>query len=545
MPSRILAALAAMVLTSATAACGGSDTTPPAPVKTDLSPLTPTAGAQIDKITWNLPSGEPSTLDPAKVGDYSPNTVEANLCDSLLRLKPDYSTGPGLARAYKWVGAKTLVFDLRDDVKFWDGSPLNADDVVYSLKRQMDPATEAVNVGAFASVASISKTGPLQVTVRFKYPDELFLKLMSVEVGAVSKAAAVRKAGKDYGSVSGGLMCTGPFKLGAWKSGDSISLERNDAYWDSTLKPKTGRVVFKFVGDANTLSSALLSGEIDGSYEIPPATQTAVAKAGTGKIYYGPSTQTVLLAPVKGGAGADRRICDALGLILDRAALVKNVFGGAAEVSRTFIPPAVWQGSEAKNTFQEGYDALPLVTTVDPAKAKQLVAEANPKSTVISIATQAGDQQGLQILTYLQAGAKQIGLDVQIKQVQPTQFSNLFYDEDQRKGYDFVYAQGYVEVPDPLSYAPLIANPDGLFNWTGYSDPTVTKALAQAQRTLDPVASAKLFNAAQARYTTGLPAVGLVFPYERLFMNKRISGAPASFAYINLPWAAMIGGTGK
>jgi peptide/nickel transport system substrate-binding protein len=544
---RCLASIAAGGLIATTAACGGGSADPSDEAgHTKPTITTPAASGKLDEITWNLPQGEPTTLDPAKVGDYSPNTVEANLCDSLLRLKPDYSYGPGLAESWSAPDPKTLILNLRSGVTFWDGRPLTADDVVYSLTRQQDPNSGSINTVLFANVSSIAKTGPLQVTVTFSKPDELFLKLLSTEVGAVSEMAYAKKARKNYGQVTGGLMCTGPFELTSWKSGQSITITRNRTYWDPALQPKVGKVVFEFITDGNTLSSALLSGQIDGSYEVPLQTMRAVAGSKIGTGHYGIATQSVtLLVASDKSPLADKRLTDALSLVLDRSAIVKNVFGGKATAEKTFIPPAVWHRSEAHTTFQKGYDALPDVPAVDVAAAKKLVAEVNPARRTLVVATPAGDQMSLQILTFLQAGAKEIGLDLQIKQMQTVDFSNVFYDPTARTGLDMVIAFGYIEVPDPLSYAPSFVAPGDLFNWSGYSDPQVTKLLDQARSTPDPVRSAELFNQAQARYASSHPVVSVAAPYERMFMNKRISGAPASFAYINTPWAAMIGGTGR
>ncbi|WP_055523904.1 ABC transporter substrate-binding protein [Streptomyces graminilatus] len=510
-----------------------------------LTTRTPAATGSLDEVTWNLPLGEPTTLDPAKVGDYSPNTVEANLCDPLLRLRPDYSIAPGLASSWKKPDDQTLVLELREDVKFWNGDPMTAKDVVASLTRQSAPATQAVNASVLASVKSVTATGDHQVTIRFKQPDELFLKSLVNGFGGVSEASYMKKAGASYGTAKGGLMCSGPFKLENWKSGDSITAVRNDQYWDASLRPKVKKLTFKFVTDSNTLTSALLSGQIDGSYEIPSSVARALRSSGAGKLYYGPSAQTNFIAPTTPSSPlADSRVAKALSLVLDQDALIKNVYDGAAGKLKTVIPPLVWKNGEAAAVYAQGYGRLPATPGTDEAKAKQLIAQAAPKKRSVIVAMPAGDQQSLQILTFLQAAAKTIGLDVVIKQLQPTQMSDVFYDAGLRKGLDGVIGLGYVEVPDPLSYVPLFTAPDGLFNWTGYKNAEVTSLLTRAQAATDPEKSAALFNQAQELYTKDLAIVPIAAPYERMFMNKRLSGAPSSFAYINMPWAAYLGGTG-
>ncbi|USQ86405.1 ABC transporter substrate-binding protein [Streptomyces phaeoluteigriseus] len=543
-PRTALALTAVSALLTLSACTSGGATTPSAAQNLELTSTTPAASGALDEITWNLPLGEPTTLDPAKVGDYSPSTVVSNLCDPLLRLNADYSVGPGLATAWNRPDPKTLVLDLRDDVRFWNGRPMTAADVVASLERQRAAATRSVNTQVLATVRTITATGDHQVTVTFSTPDVLFLKYLVNGFGAVSEAAYLKKAGTSYGTARGGLMCTGPFELTGWKSGESITAVRNDAYWDTGLRPRAAKLTFKFLTDAGTLTSALLSGQIDGSYEIPSTVSKALRSSDTGTLYHGPSAQTVFVAPTGPTSPlADPRITQALSLVLDRDALVRNVFDGAARTEKTFIPSLVWKNSEAKDVYAKGYDALPAVPAADVTRARRLVDEADPKQRTVTVAMGAGDQQSLQILTFLQAGAKRIGLTLAIKQLQPTQMSGLFYDPSLRTGLDATMALGYVEIPDPLSYAEMFTSPASPMNWTHYDNPEVTSLLTRARATLDPEGSAQLFTRAQALYTKDLPIVPIAVPHERLFLNKRLSGAPASFAYLNMPWAAHLGAT--
>ncbi|MET9319265.1 ABC transporter substrate-binding protein [Streptomyces sp. NPDC003038] len=539
----VLISVGLLAATSCTSAPSGGDGTSRA---TGLTTTTPPGPASVDSVTWALPYGEPTTLDPAKVGDYSPQTVGANLCDTLIRMNADFSLSPGLAEKTTWTDDRTLVLDLRTDVTFWDGSPMTPQDVVYSLERQTDPKTQALYGNYLATVASIEVTGPHQVTLRTKTYDQTLPKALSTSFGAVNQKVYTEKAGAAYGTAKGGVMCTGPFKPASWKPGDSITLERNDAYWDSRLKPKAARIVFKFITNSNTLTSALLSGEVDGTYELPPSSATALATARNGRTYLGPSTQNVLLIPGSAASpAADRRLLDALSLTVDRTALIKNVFGGDATTLRSLVPPLTWSGDKAAAQLDAAYEALPAVPKPDLGQAKKLMEQVGPVPRPLVAAIPAGDQKGLQILTFLQASAKQLGVEIRIRQLQPTEMSSLFYDPSIRQGIDLILTFGYVAMPDPSSYVAEMVTPRGLFNWTNYDNADVTRLLAQARTATDPVASAKAYIEAQALFTPTVPVVYLASTHERMFMNKRISGAPTSFAYTGMPWAASIGGTAK
>ncbi|MGW7319661.1 ABC transporter substrate-binding protein [Streptomyces sp. NPDC054865] len=542
----VLTVLTSVGLLAATA-CSGSTTGNGAPPTAGrLTTITAPGSSEVDRVAWALPYGEPTTLDPARIGDYSPQTVGANLCDTLTRMNADFSLSPGLAQKVTWTDNTTLVLDLRPDVTFWDGSPMTPEDVIHSLERQRDPKTQALYGNYLAAVTAIEATGSHRVTLRTKGYDQTLPKALSTSFGAVNQKAYTEKAGATYGSAKGGLMCTGPFKLGSWKSGTGITLERNDAYWDTGLKPKAKQVEFRFITNNNTLTSALLSGEVDGTYELPPSSATALGKANNGAVHLGPSTQNVLLIPGNAESpAADRRLLDALSLVIDRDALIKNVFGGDATTLKSLVPPLTWRGDKAAAQFDAAYAALPDVPEPDVEKAKKLVAQARPVQLPLVAAIPAGDQRGLQALTFIQAAAKKIDVDIEIKQLQPTEMSSLFYDPSVRKSLDLILTFGYVTMPDPSSYVAESVTPRGLFNWTGYDNPEVTRLLDRARTSSDAATSASAYAEAQVLFTPTTPAVFLATTHERMFMNKRISGAPTSFAYMGMPWAAHLGGTDK
>jgi peptide/nickel transport system substrate-binding protein len=533
----------ALLLGLALTACSGSPGAGPAAATTiTLVETTPAATGDVATVTWALPSGEPASLDPARTGDYSANTVGTNLCESLLRLETDFSTSPGLASGIVQKDPVTVVITLRDGVTFWDGSALTADDVVYSLSRHRDPELASYAAHVFANVAAIEATGALEVTVRFRKPDMQFVPDMAGVPGAIVQKAFTSQAGPAFGTATGGLMCTGPFKLAGWRNGARITLERNDSYWDAARRAKAARFDFVFLTDHSTLTSALLAGEVDGVYGAPVGSIAALRRSGTGTLYFGPSTETFSLGAVAAdGPAADPRIRQALDLAIDKTSYVTSVLKGAGEPLRTFTPPLSWQGSPAKAVYDAGYAALPDTSKADLEAAKKLVTAAAPSRTDLVIATPAGDQSLLQTATIAQDAARQIGLTMTVRQLQPAEFAGLFYDPALRQGIDFIATTGYLEVPGALYYAPGFVLEGAPFNWTNYGDAGVTANLVGAVSETDPAKSAERFVAAQAVFGPAKLQITLAGSYNRLFLNKRITGAPASFSYISSSWAALVG----
>ncbi|MGH3396321.1 MAG: ABC transporter substrate-binding protein [Streptosporangiaceae bacterium] len=536
--------LAVLALAAGGAACSSGGSPAPSSISSSgpaarLVATSPPARGDLSSLTWDLPAGEPTTLDYVKAGDYSPDMVISNLCDSLLRLKPDFSLGPNLATSWSYgAGHLSLTFTLRSGVTFWDGHPLTAQDVAYSLLRNMNPKNSPVNGAFFANVKSIAATGTHTVAVRFKRPDELFIKEMSTVAGDVSEEQFTKAKGGSYGTAQGGVMCSGPFELAKWSPGQSITLTANPHYWNKAYEPRAKKVTLDFITDTSSLVQALKSGAVQGAFEAPISELPALEADSSGTVYQGKSLAIYELA--SNLPGPDVRIKTALSMVIDRTAMASVVFHDAASPNYALIPPPAWDPTAA-GTYRAALAALPKATTVNKAAAKKLIAGDPQASKPITLGILAGDQTEIDTATLIQQEAATIGLKISIRQLQPLQFSNAFYVPSARKGLGLILTKGYLDVPDPLDYLGLVVLPTSIFNWTHFSNPTVTKDVALAQQTFDNAKRAKLITAAQALWEAPHMIVPLLSLHEVVFMNKAITGAPVSFAYIYEPSLATVG----
>ncbi|MBB3726859.1 ABC transporter substrate-binding protein [Nonomuraea dietziae] len=526
-------------LALALAACGAGPQTQQAPasaapVALDLKTSTAAAAKGLDKVTWNLPY-EPQTLDPIRSFNYAENTALANMCESLLRLTPDFTIEPGLAEKADNPTPTTWVYTIREGVTFWDGKPLTAQDVAASLKRHLDPALGTWWSDYFSTVEKVEATGPMQVTVTLKQADVLFNQAMATAAGAiVSKEYAAKK---DLGSPTGGLMCTGPFEFGAWKSGDSLSIVRNDAYWDKALTAKSKEIVFRFIADETTAVNALRSGEVDGQYfYLPPAGLAQLRESTTGSVTLGKSlTFWTLLSAAKDGPYADPKVRQALSLALDRAAISKVVFQGTAAPQRTLAGAEYWGYERA--TFEKAYQALPQETQ-DLAKAKQLLTEAGSPTEPITIAIQGSAATHEQTANLIKATGEALGLKIDIKVVPVEQYGNLYSDPKAREGVDAFFSTWYGNVPDPLDIYTVF-QAGGRTNFNGY--PAVDADIKKARAEADPAARAALVTGIQDKVTRDVAWMPLNNLPVILYMSDRVTGAVPSFPYLYYPWAVGLG----
>ncbi|SFR83383.1 peptide/nickel transport system substrate-binding protein [Agromyces sp. CF514] len=537
-------ACAAMLALSGCTPRDGADVDAEASAITLVDSL-PAATTTVDEVTWAIVEGEPATLNPAA----SANLIIPNLCDNLLSLQPDFSVQAGVAESAEFVDPVTFVITLRDDVTFWDGSPVTADDVAYSLQQNLDPASQWY--GAFALVvpdpaAGIVATAPNEVTVHFIAPDSTFRDALAGQGGAVMQRAFGEAAGDALGTPEGGLMCSGPYELapGGWKPGSEITTTANEQYWNGAPLVKT--LTYTFVNDSSTLATALTQGEIDGAINVSPGSRAVYEGDGAGTLTVGHSTASYSFGPASDtGAGANPKIREALSLAIDRDQYLATVANGLGYVQKTIVPEFSFQSMTEASIYQAGYDALPA-PKVDLEAAKALVAESGEDvSEPLVVAVPAGAKEFQQTAAIMQSAAKQIGLDLEIDEMQASDFGALFYDPSKRDGIDFVATQGYLETPGVLGYPSLFMLPPdrgGVFNWSGYDDPDVTEHLLAARNATDPATAADEFVAAQEIFAQDFLQVTLAGTYQLTYLNDALTGVTTSVAAYSSPWALHLGG---
>ncbi|WP_329122278.1 ABC transporter substrate-binding protein [Streptomyces sp. NBC_01465] len=533
----VLAASALLV----TAACSG--TAHPtkgsgASTPYQLTAKTPAAAGPINSFTWSI-YAEPASLDYAYAFDFPPNQVLSNVCESLLRWNPDLTTSPGLATSYSNPDPTTWVYKIRPGVHFHDGTVLTADDVVASLRRQMDPAVGAAWANTFRNVKSIATSGPLEVTVKLTKPDAAFNQQMANSSGTVESAATLKKAGKDYGSPKGGVNCTGPFSFGSWSSGQSLTLKKFDGYWDTKLKAKANQVKFVFLSDATTRVNAFQSGEVDGGWMIPADAYSQLSTSTAGKLYYGTNTTVTdeVVSNLKGPLGKTE-VRKALLMAIDRKGIVKAGAHGVGKVSDSLVTDNMW--NQSPEDRRKALVADVPKYAYDPAAAKKIAEKAGVTGKRVVIATSPLDSQTTIIAQAVEQAAKAIGLDPKIETLSPEKYSTLFTDPAARKGIDLFMTFWYTSVTDPIDMYGSLET--GMFtNYGQWSNKEFDAAVEKAGAEYDP-AKRNEFNAeAQKIALRELPWLPLYTTPTSVFLGNKITGVQPSVAFLYYPWAAEIG----
>jgi peptide/nickel transport system substrate-binding protein len=540
---KILGVIAIGATLALTAACSGA----PAPTTSgsataqtsDFTVDTPAPTKDAGDVVWAT-YRETQTLDPIQGFDYPEQTADSILCESLLRQKNDMSYGDGLGKLTQPSDTE-FDFEINANAKFWDGTPVTAEDAVFSLKRAADPNGGGFYAAVFDRVKSIETTGEKTLKITLTEPDYWLLGELSSTPGEIVQKKYVEAKGKDFGTVSGGTMCSGPFKLDSWQTGKGVKMVPNADYWDTTLpKPKLTSLTLIGVPDDATLTAGLKTGAIHGGYAIALSTLEQLSNDSNVKVYQGaPFLAAAMVISATKGPLADPKVRQAVSLALDRKGIINTVFRGAGNIPHALEASGTW--GTAVDTFKSGYDALPAMDQ-DLAKAQADAKALNIAGQTVTIGTSSGIPSLNSEALAFKAACEAIGLKVELQNVSPSNYINYFIDPKAWGSVDAFATSNYGDYADPAGLYKSMAAKGGSQNYSGWSDPAVETALNAARSEKDETKRAQYVLDAQKIITDQLVWFPMVAANNVLIMNTKVTGAPATFVYMFGPWAAYLGG---
>ena len=543
---RRMALVAVAALCMGVPACGRSVSSTQGQGSGIVSPTkglvaTTAAGTKpVQSVTWAV-YRDVNSLDPIFAFDYPENTADSLMCESLLLQAPGGALKPGLATV-STPSPTTMVFTLRPGVKFWDGQPVTPADVVYSLDRNTDPKLGGFYSAVFSRVSSIAATGSDQVTITLKQPDYWLEGELASMPGIIIEKSFAQQQGKNYGTPAGRIMCTGAYMFKSWNPGVGVVAVANPHYWNSSAKPLVQQITIKGAPDVSAFTSAMLTNGIQGSYNFALPTLDQLKGSSSVKVYQGPgwSTDAFIISSFKGALG-DVRVRRALSMALNRQGIINSVYRGAALMPRWLSNPGTF--GYGTSVFAAAYDSSPLLSQ-NIAAAKKLVQQAGVAGQSITIGTSSQLANIAAVTGAYQAAGQAIGLKVALKSVSAQNFINFFTDPKARAGIDGFPTVNYGDYADPAALLSTVVLPDGSQNYTGFNDPKITSALDQARGTADPAKRAALVAQAEKLTVQQMPWIPNAQPTSLLLLNKSLTGAVSSFAYMFAPWANQLGGTG-
>jgi peptide/nickel transport system substrate-binding protein len=316
------------------------------------------------------------TLDPHSQNHATTNAILMHAYEGLTRYSAKYEVEPALATKWTFVSPTQVRFDLRRGVKWQDGTPFTADDVIFSFNRIRQPqGTMQIYV---TGISEIRKIDDYTIDMILSAPQPILLRniidfrIMSKVWCEKNRTTSVQDyKAKEENYASRNAMGTGAYRILSWQPEQRIMMARNEGWWD---KP-TGnvqQVVYTPIKSEGTRVAALLSGDVDLLTDLPTQDVPKLRQDPRLKVVEGPEVRTIYFAPdvgspelkyssVKGkNPFADKRVRQAMSLAMDREAIKRSIMGGLSIPAAIMVPPGV-------NGHSPDID-VPTKVNVDEAK---------------------------------------------------------------------------------------------------------------------------------------------------------------------------------
>jgi peptide/nickel transport system substrate-binding protein len=391
---------------------------------------------------------------------------------------------------------KTWTFQLRPGVRFSDGKPLVADDVVFSILRSAGNANGPLSFLDFA-IKSLKADGSRTVVATLSQPWAPFLSDISVFANSILP--------KDFGGHSASAFFanpigTGPFTLKSFVKGGSVALERNKNYWQPG-KPYLDAVNFSYINDDNQRVLELKGGQIQICSALP-ATQVAALKADSSVIVkeFGAWSVDLLFFNEKLPQFKDRHVRRAINYALDIPAIAKAVTYGTAQAGGSFFPPSL-----------QYYSAVPTLNYSLALAKAELAKSAYPHGFSMSILVPSGTTQYVAAATIIQQQLKPLNIKVTLNQLDNAAYTAAF----QAFNYQAMINNASNDISDPDEMASFqidVKNGGSHSFWTYYDNPKAIGLVHQAETEFNNAKRALLYKEIQAIVAQDAPYIALDYP---------------------------------
>jgi peptide/nickel transport system substrate-binding protein len=308
-------------------------------------------------------AGDPSSLDPQAVEDGNALAVYDNISEALLTRSPaDNQVEPQLALSWRNISPTTWQFTLRHGVRFSDGEPFNADSVVYSIKRIINPKYPTQQTDWTGDINGATKVNDYTVDITSSGPDPQVPERMSLIMMVPPVAAS--KPGFATHPIG-----TGPYTLASYVKGSQYVLKARSDYWGG--KPAISEAMLQPISEQTLRLSALQTGEINLVSDLLPEQTSQVPHAVKVRGLEFPT----LILDTRGGPFKNQLVREAANYAVDKEALLRNLYSGFGTIAKCQIMgPA---------TF--GYNPSLQPYPYDPAKARELLKQAGDAHPTISL----------------------------------------------------------------------------------------------------------------------------------------------------------------
>ncbi len=448
---------------------------------------------------------DPVTLDPTMALDQYSMEIIDQIFDRLVRFNHDGILVPSLAVSWENPEPTRWVFSLREDVTFQNGRALTADDVVWTMRRMMDPETEAPRQ-RLHMVSEVNATDAFTVEFILDTSFAPFLATLSNPGLSIIPQEELERLGDDFARNPVG---SGPFKFVSWVQDKEIVLERFEDYW--VAKPNLDRVIFRPIPETAVAEMAVLTGDVDVIEDVLPDDVDFMTKEGNlqvisgGGYYYIPINlhpeRTTVYEETGENPFLNIKVRQALNLAFDTSEVLNAIYPGIGNSIRAYgvLPPASWAYNEVIEVMATGHDL---------ERAKQLMAEAGYADGFECKILAMSDAARQAIAIILQATLKELNIEATIESPEFGTLLQRANDGDFDLG-----VFGWSGSPDPHDYLYWLLHSD---NWGSGGNNAFYKNV-QVDELLDKGAAASTIAERQTYYKAAQVIVAEELPHIALY----------------------------
>ncbi|MGH2497971.1 MAG: ABC transporter substrate-binding protein [Ktedonobacteraceae bacterium] len=412
------------------------------------------------------------TMDPLKSTALVDRQVMLNMYDTLVGLNAQGQIVPDLATTWSNTTPNQLVFTLRTGVTFWDGTPFNADAVVFNINRILNTPASPRN-SELATVQSVQAIDATHVQFNLKKPFSPLLATLTDRAGMILSPAAVQKAGTNLGNAPVGAG-SGPFMFSEWVKSDHLLLKRNPHYWmkdsQGVALPYLQSIKYRPITNESVEFSNLQTGAINVADTISP-NDVPTAKSSSNLVYNqspGLSFFGIMLN-TKVAPFNNVHVRQAIEWGVNRQEILDNALKDIGVVAQGPIAPTSW-----------AFDSSFSPYTYSVSNAKAALTQAGASNVTFTLLIASGSPLNAQEAQFVQAELQPAGITVNIKQ---ETFATLLSDTD---AHNFQAALlGWSGRPDPDGNMYAWFHTGGGLNNMQYSNPQVDSLLEAARASSD------------------------------------------------------------
>ena len=468
-----------------------------------------------------------SSADPQLNNHAGDRSLALHFWDSIINSRDGGKLEPALASSWRALDDKTWEFKLRNDIKWQDGTPFTAEDIVFSFQRARNvPGSVASYTGALRTVESTTAKDPYTVIVKTNTPNPMLpLDISSIYI--VSKHIGEKSKTEDY-NAGRAMIGSGPYKFISHTPGDRTVFERSTSYWGP--KPIWDKVTYRFINNGAARTAALLAGDVDMIDKVAVTDVEKLKKTPSVSVYTYPGLRVLLLQPshrpgvnefITDNAGkplaqnplTDVRVRQALSVAINRKVIVDRVLQGTVTEANQWMP---------KGTF--GYNPQVKDIPYNVEQAKKLLAEAGfPQGFQLTIHVP-GDRypQAPETIQAIAQFWTRAGVKTQVQVVPWSVYSSRATKNEFAVS---VIAWGNGTGEAGYGLLQTLATNDakrgrGANNWGRYSNESVDKALDAATVEFDAARREAMFRHSVKLVTDDVGHIPL-FHYQNIWAAKK------------------------